>query len=172
MTWSGSKPAWRRRALMMAALACAFSVSTTVGAARPSGQAAQAPQAAQGDDGLTFNVDSVTMFFQVAEPAAADFEAFMVKVKEVLTKSDKPERKQQAASWKMFVKLEAATNGILTYIWILDPVAKGVSYDLFKILAEGLPPDQVQEIYKKVGPSIKGISKSVIKIMGDTPPAH
>ncbi len=169
MTWSGSKPAWRRRALMMAALACAFSVSTTVGAAKPSGQAAQAPA---GDDGLTFNVDSVTMFFQVAEPAAADFEAFMGKVKEVLSKSDKPERKAQAASWKLFVKLEAATNGILTYIWILDPVAKGVSYDLFKILAEGLPPDQVQEIYKKVGPNIKGISKSVIKIMGDPAPAH
>ena len=164
MTWSGSKPAWRRRALTTAALACALSVSTTLGAAKPSGQD---KPAAQADDGLTFTVDSVTMFFQVAEPAAADFEAFMGKVKEVLTKSEKPERKSQAASWKMLVKLDAATNGILTYIWILDPVAKGVSYDLFKILAEGLPPDQVQEIYKKVGPNIKGISKSVIKILGN-----
>jgi hypothetical protein len=169
MMWSGSKPAWRRRALTTAALACALSVSTTLGAAKASGQDKPAQAA---DDGLTFNVDSVTMFFQVAEPAAADFEAFMGRVKEVLTKSEKPERKAQASSWKMLVKLDAATNGILTYIWILDPVAKGVSYDLFKILAEGLPPDQVAEIYKKVGPNIKGISKSVIKILGDPVPAQ
>ena len=32
----------------------------------------------------------------------ADFEAVMVKLKEALQKSDKPERKQQAASWKVF----------------------------------------------------------------------
>ena len=169
MTWSGSKLAWRRRTLMMAALACGLSFFTTVGAARQDKPAAQAPA---GDDGLTFNVDSATMFFQIAEPAAADFEAFMAKVKEVLSKSDKPERKAQAASWKMLVKLDAANNGVFTYVWILDPVAKGVSYDLFKILAEGLPPDQVQEIYKKIGPSIKGISKSTIKIIGDPAPVQ
>ena len=32
----------------------------------------------------------------------ADFEAVIAKLKEALAKSEKPERKQQAAGWKVF----------------------------------------------------------------------
>ena len=37
-----------------------------------------------------------------------DFEAVIAKLKEALQKSDKPERKQQAASWKVFKSADPA----------------------------------------------------------------
>ena len=40
----------------------------------------------------------------------ADFEMVMGKVKEALAKSEKPERKQQAAGWKVF-KADRARSG-------------------------------------------------------------
>lgn len=158
-----SSRSWRSRTCVSMGLAFVLCFTTGVGARSDNSRPALP---AQQEDQLTFNVDTVTMFFQITDTAAADFESFMGKVKEVLGKSDKPERKLQAASWKILVKLDAAEKGILTYIWVLDPVAKGVSYDLFKILSEGMPPDQVAEIYKKVGPNIKGISRSPSKIVG------
>jgi hypothetical protein len=106
------------------------------------------------------------LFFTVAETSATDFEAFMGKVKEAFNASDKPERKQQGASWKLLMRVEPAQNGNYTYMWILDPVVKGVSYDLFKLLAEALPPDEVKALYEKVGPAIKQISMSQVRIIG------
>jgi hypothetical protein len=66
----------------------------------------------------------------------------------------------------MLLKLEPAANGTFTYLWVLDPVAKGVSYDLFKLLTESLPPDDVKALYDKVGPVIKGINISNARIIG------
>src|SRR2546425_573215 len=43
----------------------------------------------------------------------ADFEAVMVKLKEALMKSDKPERKAQAESWKVFKSPEPAGMNVL-----------------------------------------------------------
>jgi hypothetical protein len=126
----------------------------------------QQPAAPQGPDQYTFNSDTMMLAFTVVEAGATDFEVFMAKVKEAMTNSDKPERKQQAASWKMLLKIEPANNGTFTYIWVLNPVAKGVSYDLFKILAETLTPEEVKTHYDKVGPVIKGINMSTARIIG------
>ena len=51
----------------------------------------------------------------------ADFEAVMAKLKEALQKSDKPERKQQAASWKVFKSPEPAAGGNVLYVFVIDP---------------------------------------------------
>ena len=126
----------------------------------------QQPAAPQGPDQYTFSSDTMMLAFTVVEAGATDFEVFMAKVKETMNKSDKPERKQQAASWKMLMKIEPANNGTFTYIWVLDPVAKGVSYDLFKLLAEALPPDETKALYDKVGPVIKGINMSTARMIG------
>src|SRR3989441_11723233 len=54
----------------------------------------------------------------------ADFEAVMAKLKEALQKSDKPERKQQAAGWKVFKSPDPAGANVL-YVFIVDPSVKG-----------------------------------------------
>ena len=55
----------------------------------------------------------------------ADFEAVMGKLKEALQKSDKPERKQQAASWKVFKSPDPAAGGNVLYVFVIDPVGEG-----------------------------------------------
>lgn len=102
--------------------------------------------------------------FQIAESAAVDFEVAIGKVKEVLAKSEKPERKQQAAHWKL-LKVSEPQNGVLTYFFFLDEVVKGVSYDPFKILGEALPPEEVGSLFAKVSPGIKGISAAPLAMI-------
>lgn len=97
------------------------------------------------------------VIIRVAEASAVDFEVTMGKVKEVLAQSDKPERKRQAAGWKL-TKATDPQDGILNFFFVIEPVEKGVSYDPFKILGEGLPPEEVRALFEKVGPGLKGIS--------------
>ena len=58
----------------------------------------------------------------------ADFEAVVGKLKEALTKSEKPERKQQAASWKVFKSPDPAAGGNVLYVFVIDPAVKGADY--------------------------------------------
>lgn len=78
----------------------------------------------------------------------ADFEAVVAKLREALHKSDKPERAEQAASWKVFRAAEPAANGSVLYMFIIDPAVKGADYTVSTILAEAFPND-VQAIYKQ-----------------------
>ena len=49
----------------------------------------------------------------------------MGKLKEALQKSEKPERKQQAASWKVFKSPDPAAGGNVLYVFVIDPVGQG-----------------------------------------------
>ena len=79
----------------------------------------------------------------------ADFEAVMAKLKEALQKSEKPERKQQAAGWKIFKSPDPAAGGNTLYVFIIDPSVKGADYSVANILAEAFPPEQVNALYKQ-----------------------
>src|SRR5689334_12731138 len=94
---------------------------------------------------------------RVAEATATDFEVTMGKVKEVLAQSDKPERRRQAANWKL-LKATDPQDGIINFFFVLEKVEKGVSYDPFKILGESLPAEEVRALFEKVAPGLKGIS--------------
>ena len=83
----------------------------------------------------------------------ADFEAVMVKLKEALMKSDKPERKQQAASWKVFKSPDAAGGGNVLYVFIIDPSVKDADYTVSNVLAEAYPPAELNTIYKQYADS-------------------
>jgi hypothetical protein len=128
--------------------------------------AAQDPPAApQAPDAFTFNVDSIMLFFPIAETGTADFEAVMQKIKELLQKTDKPERKGQADSFQL-LKIEGAQNGVVTYAMLIDPVVKGVSYDLGKIMSEGMPPEEVKGLFDKLVGAMKGqISTAPLKFI-------
>lgn len=143
---SGARLATRWR---VAALVTTIVAWTAVAAAQ------DAPPATP-PDALTFSVDRMLVVFQIAEASGTDFEVVMGKVKDVLARSDKPERKLQAEHWRL-LKVEAPQNGVLTYYFLLDQVVKGVSYDPFKILGEGLPPEEVGALFEKIKPGLKGI---------------
>src|SRR5687768_7254935 len=75
------------------------------GAAQPApSQPAQPAQPAQ--PGLTFDGDAGLLFMQIKPDKTADFESVMARLRDALTKTDKPERKQQATGWKIYKSTE------------------------------------------------------------------
>jgi len=103
-------------------------------------QAAPTTRVFSGDAGMVLNF--------IKADKVADFEMVVTKLKEALGKSEKPERKQQATSWKVFKAAEPGAGGSVLYVFIVDPSVKGADYSVANILAESFPADQVNEIYK------------------------
>jgi hypothetical protein len=108
--------------------------------AQPAAQPATPPA-------LTFPNDASILFNTVKADKTADFEAVMAKLHEALHKSDKPERKQQAASWKIFKSVDLV-NGNALYLFVVDPPVKDADYTVSKILAEAFP-NEAMDLYKK-----------------------
>jgi hypothetical protein len=91
----------------------------------------------------------------------ADFEMVLNKVKEALAKSEKPERKQQAAGWLVFKGAEPY-QGNTTYVMRIDPIVKGAEYDLMRIIAEVFPTE-AQEIFPKYRDAFAGRAITELK---------
>ncbi len=112
------------------------------GAAQPAQQAQAAPNA------RVFASDAGMVLNFIKADKVADFEAVVAKLKEGLQKSEKPERKQQAASWKVFKAAEPGPGGSVLYVFFIDPSVKGADYTVSAILAEAFP-QEVQTLYKQ-----------------------
>jgi hypothetical protein len=118
--------------------------------AQPPAQPAQ--QAAAAPTTRTFGSDGGMVLNFIKPDKTADFEAVVAKLKEALQKSPKPERKQQAASWKVFKSPDPAAGGNVLYVFIIDPSVKGADYTVSTILAEAFP-QEVQALYKQYADS-------------------
>ena len=166
----GSLSVSRRRAVLVVGLA-AFAVLTAASGLTaeqaqtqtqtPPPQQTPAPQtpAPAAADQMKFTTDSTLVFMQVAEANTADFELVMGKVKEALAKSDKPERKAQAAHWQVFKAETPPNNGLVMYVMVVNPVTKDLTYDPIKILQEsGMAADDLQATYTKLSGALKGIN--------------
>jgi len=112
----------------------------------PPQQPAQQAQAAPTTRMFASDAGMVLNF--IKPDKTSDFEAVMTKLKEALQKSEKPERKQQAASWKVFKSPEPAAGGNVLYVFLIDPAVKGADYTVSNILAEAFPAE-VQTLYKQ-----------------------
>jgi hypothetical protein len=125
--------------------------ATTVVAQTPPAQAAPAQPpaaAAAAPTARTFAGDGGLVLNFIKPDKTADFEAVIAKLKEALQKSEKPERKQQAASWKVFKSPDPAAGGNVLYVFIIEPSVKGADYTVSTILAEAFP-QEVQALYKQ-----------------------
>jgi hypothetical protein len=107
-------------------------------------QAQDAPQ----NNPYVFAGDGALLLNFIKADHAADYEMIVAKLKEALMKSDKPERKQQAESWKVFKAAEAGAGGAVIYVSVVYPAVKGADYTVSTILAEAFP-EEAQELYKK-----------------------
>ncbi len=103
---------------------------------------------------LALDGDAATMTVLIKPDKTADFEAVLAKVKDALAKSEKPERKQQAAGWTVF-KANQAVNGNTAYIMIINPVVKGQEYDITRLISEVFPTE-VAEFFQKYKDSFAG----------------
>ena len=107
--------------------------------AQPPAGAAPSPFVFPGDGGVILNF--------IKADKTADFEMVIGKLKEALAKSEKPERKEQAAGWKLFKATEPGPGGAAIYVFIMDPVAKGAEYSVGNILVEAFGAEG-QTLYK------------------------
>jgi hypothetical protein len=117
-------------------------------AAPPQQQAAPPQQAQAVSQTRQFPNDAGMVLNFIKPDKAADFEAVMAKLKEALQKSDKPERKQQAAGWKVFKSPDPAGANVL-YVFVIDPSVKGADYQVSNLIAEAFPPAEANDILKK-----------------------
>ena len=135
------RPAWIALALVVGVL----SATAAHAQAQPAAQAAPPTKRVFASDaGMVLNF--------IKPDKTADFEAVMVKLKEALMKSDKPERKQQAASWKVFKSPDPAGANAL-YVFIIDPSVKDADYTVSNVLAEAYPPAELNNICKQYADS-------------------
>jgi hypothetical protein len=122
-------------------------------------QAAQPEPAAQAEAAkpspFMFAGDGALVLNYIKADKTADFEEVVGKIKEALTKSEKPERKSQAAGWKIFKAAEPGPGGAVLYVWVVDPVVKGTEYSISAILTEGFPADAAA-LYKKLADTYSG----------------
>ena len=140
---TGRRPGWIALALIGGLLAAAPVYAQDPQPA-PQAQAAPAAPAKR-----VFNSDAGMILNFIKADKTMQFEGVMAKLKEALQKSEKPERKQQAASWKLFKSPEPAGQGQVLYIFIMDPSVKDADYTVSNILAEAFPPAEVNELYKQ-----------------------
>ena len=144
--------------------------------AAPAGAAQPAPGAAQpapsqpaqpAQPGLTFDGDAGLLFMQIKPDKTADFESVMAKLRDALTKTDKPERKQQATGWKIYKSTEPGPGGNVLYVAVINPVLKGTDYTVAKILYEVFPTE-VQTIFPAYRDSFAaGLSRTNLSLVQD-----
>jgi hypothetical protein len=127
----------------------------TLSAAPVFAQAAPAQPAQQAQAASTkreFANDAGMVLNFIKPDKTADFEAVVAKLKEALSKSDKPERKEQAKSWQVFKSPDPAAGGNVLYVFLINPSVKGADYTVSTILAEAFP-QEVQTLYKQYADS-------------------
>src|SRR4026207_810842 len=139
----GGRPGWIALGIPVGMLA-----GSTARAQQP---AAPAGQAQTVSNARIFPNDAGMVLNFIKPDKTADFEMIMGKLKEALSKSEKPERKQQASGWKVFKSADPAGANVL-YVYIIDPSVKGADYQVSNIITEafGTGPE-VNELLKKYG---------------------
>jgi hypothetical protein len=113
--------------------------------ASPPAQPAQQAQAQKSP--YVFAGDAAAILNFVKADKTGDFEMVIGKLKEALAKSEKPDRKQQAASWKIYKAAEGGPGGSVIYVSTMAPAVKGADYSVALILSEAFPTE-VQALYK------------------------
>ncbi len=136
----GGRPAWIAVGILVVLLS-----ATAARAQQP--PAAPAGQAQAVSNARVFPNDAGMVLNFIKPDKVADFEMVMTKLKEGLQKSENPQRKQQAASWKVFKSADPAGANVL-YVYIIDPAVKGADYQVSNIIAEAFPAE-ANDILKK-----------------------
>ena len=134
------------------ALVIGLVAATPVLAQTPAQPAAPAPaqpaqQAQAQKSPFVFESDGGVILHFIKADKTADFEMLVGKLKEALAKSEKPERKAQAASWKIFKASEPGAGGAVMYVSVMHPAVKDADYYIPIIINEAFPTEG-QALYK------------------------
>jgi hypothetical protein len=132
---------WIAPALVIGLLAGA-----PVQAQTPAAQPAQQAQAQKSP--FVFQSDGGVILHFIKPDKGADFEMLVAKLKEALAKSEKPDYKAQAASWKLFKAAEPGAGGAIMYVSVIHPAVKDADYYIPLIINDAFPAEG-QALYKQ-----------------------
>ena len=90
----------------------------------------------QGPQKTTYRGDGVTAAYVVNSGKDADYEKVIATLKDALTKSAKPEAKEQLAGWKVVKNSTPQPDGSSLYLHIISPVVKDADYSITNIVYE------------------------------------
>ena len=125
------RPGWMALGVILGALVATDVIST---------QAAPPAQAPAAKNPFMIGGDGAIYLAFIKPDKVADWEMILGKVKEALAKSDKPERKELAAAWKVFKVAETGAGGAAIYASVIYP-AKGADYAISTILTDAYPTE-------------------------------
>ena len=113
----------------------------------PAAVATQDAQPAASHQKLTFEGSTALWTVAIKPDKTADFEQIMKRVHEALLKSPDPQRRQQAAGWKVMRVSKPLADGNIAYVHIVDPVVSGADYTIMQTLYDAFP-DERQALYQ------------------------
>ena len=100
----------------------------------------------------TFDGQMALWSFGIKPDQTAQYEQVVAKLKEALTKSEKPEAKQMAAGWKVMKGVTNPQTGHVIYTHVIYPVVKDADYTIMTLIYDTFkdPNDQktVYELYR------------------------
>jgi hypothetical protein len=95
----------------------------------------------------TFTAPTGVIFNVVRPERVVDFEMVIGYLQSALEKSTNAQVREQARGWRMFKATEPGPNGMVLYVFLLDPAVSGADYALGPILSDAYP-DQIEQIWK------------------------
>ncbi|HET9384769.1 MAG TPA: hypothetical protein VFO67_06450 [Gemmatimonadales bacterium] len=95
---------------------------------------------------FTFDGDAALLTVAIKPDKTADFERIMTKVRQALLQSPDPQRKQQAAGWRVMRVNKPLADGNIAYVHVIHPVVKDADYTIMRALYEAFPEER-QALY-------------------------
>lgn len=102
---------------------------------------------AQATQKLTFEGDTALLTIAIKPEKTADFEQIMARMRAALMKSEDPQRRQQAAGWKVMKISTPLADGNIAYVHIVHPVVQGADYTIMQTLYDAFPEER-QALYE------------------------
>ena len=96
--------------------------------------------------GLHFTGDVALWTVAIKPDKTGDYEKVLMRVRDALQKSDDPQRKQQAAGWRVMKLSEPLPDGNVAYVHLITPVVAGADYTLLKPIYDAFPSES-QDLY-------------------------
>jgi hypothetical protein len=129
-------------------------------AAQPQAQQAPAPAPA-----MTLDAGAGMFFHQIKSDRTADFEWVIERIKEAMLKSEDATRKQQAGGIQVLKSTDPVPNSTnVMYVMMINPAVKGADYSMqsmLKMLYDTVPPEEQQNIFKRVSGAFGGPTNRV-----------
>jgi len=128
-------------------------LAVVIGLVAPLPSSAQATPAVPGATASDYHfaADTGLLVFHVHRDRTADFEAVMQRLAEGLRSTATPQRREQAAGWRLFRARDTSEAAI--YVVVANPVVRDADYDPVKLLTE-LAPGEAPALYERLRASV------------------